>query len=474
MVSRWARRARQHLACLGCFRGLDWHVDVCPKAGGQACGETFLLTWLLGVSRGDTWLFLPYLVEVWDVGACVVRLGSHVVAPVFCELLCLGGCVPRVASALCLTPLVLRESFPAALAGKGLVIPTEPCSRGSPPYSLQVASFPVGFKCELQESVVVVSGCACCERGCWFAHAAVGFVVSLRILWSALCWLVVNSGEVLPEFFSVGSGGKWFAIVLSGVLVVLVEALSGPACVASAVLLAIVFLSDGLCCWPFGLCVLVKVLPRIAPLLILAKVLPRSAWTALSAFGGGVVPLTVCLAVVLARLSPCFIFLFLGCASGTSCVPMVGWFASLLVLYVLSQMVVWSLPLSCLEVELVAPLVRIWQRAMCLVCALEAPIAIGHVALSTCGESLPVGFESFQATGFGASVACSALFGLRLLAGGFLQPYRWYARLWSWLVPTLSPVCVWRVYYQLFIDSPLCVALASLEADGGVSCRFVW
>ncbi|MQM11128.1 hypothetical protein Taro_044033, partial [Colocasia esculenta] len=35
--------------------------------------------------------------------------------------------------------------------------------------------------------------------------------------------------------------------------------------------------SDGLCCWPFGLCVLVKVLPRIAPLLILAEVLPRSA-----------------------------------------------------------------------------------------------------------------------------------------------------------------------------------------------------
>ncbi|MQL89392.1 hypothetical protein Taro_021960 [Colocasia esculenta] len=25
------------------------------------------LTWLLGVSRGDTWLFLPDLVEVWDV-----------------------------------------------------------------------------------------------------------------------------------------------------------------------------------------------------------------------------------------------------------------------------------------------------------------------------------------------------------------------------------------------------------------------
>ncbi|MQL67871.1 hypothetical protein Taro_000139, partial [Colocasia esculenta] len=121
-----------------------------------------LLTWLLSVSRGDTWLFLLDLVEVWDVGACVVRLWSHVVAPVFCELLCLSGCVPRVASALCLTPLVLREScwarpwlwfvaftlfrcfivlcVPAALDGKGMVISIEPCSRGSPPYSLQVGT----------------------------------------------------------------------------------------------------------------------------------------------------------------------------------------------------------------------------------------------------------------------------------------------------------------------------------------------
>ncbi|MQL92448.1 hypothetical protein Taro_025066 [Colocasia esculenta] len=30
------------------------------------------------------------------LGACVVRLWYHVVAPVFRELLCLGGCVPRI------------------------------------------------------------------------------------------------------------------------------------------------------------------------------------------------------------------------------------------------------------------------------------------------------------------------------------------------------------------------------------------
>ncbi|MQL93061.1 hypothetical protein Taro_025696 [Colocasia esculenta] len=29
---------------------------------------------------------------------------------------------------------------PTALAGKGLAIPTEPCLRGSPPYSLQVGT----------------------------------------------------------------------------------------------------------------------------------------------------------------------------------------------------------------------------------------------------------------------------------------------------------------------------------------------
>ncbi|MQL95057.1 hypothetical protein Taro_027724 [Colocasia esculenta] len=87
--------------------------------------------------------------EVWDVGAFVVRLWSHVVAP--------------------------------------------------------VASFPTGSECELQESVADVARCACYKRGCWFARAAVGFVVGLCI--------------------RVGSE---------------------------------------VCC-PFGLCILVKVLPRIAP-----------------------------------------------------------------------------------------------------------------------------------------------------------------------------------------------------------------
>ncbi|MQM11309.1 hypothetical protein Taro_044217 [Colocasia esculenta] len=68
----------------------------------------------------DTWLFLPNLEEVRDVGAYVVRLGSHVVALRFHELLCLGGCVPRVASTLCC-------SGPTLVAGRGVTLVASAC-----------------------------------------------------------------------------------------------------------------------------------------------------------------------------------------------------------------------------------------------------------------------------------------------------------------------------------------------------------
>ncbi|MQM19093.1 hypothetical protein Taro_052093, partial [Colocasia esculenta] len=89
-------------------------------------------------------------------------------------------------------------------------------------------------------------------------------------LWllSAGCWLVVNSGEVLPKLFSVGSSGKPFVVLLvrvslrtNGALVVLMEVLPGPACIASA---CCSVLLDGPCCLVVGLRILVKVLPRIA------------------------------------------------------------------------------------------------------------------------------------------------------------------------------------------------------------------
>ncbi|MQL87957.1 hypothetical protein Taro_020508 [Colocasia esculenta] len=66
----------------------------------------FLLTWLLGVPRGNTWLFLPDLVEVWDVGCfcheTLVSLG--------CSGVCRG-----IASAFSLTLLVLLEPCLARL-----------------------------------------------------------------------------------------------------------------------------------------------------------------------------------------------------------------------------------------------------------------------------------------------------------------------------------------------------------------------
>ncbi|MQM18289.1 hypothetical protein Taro_051277, partial [Colocasia esculenta] len=155
-------------------------------------------------------------------------------------------------------------------------------------------------------------------------------------LWllSALCWLVVNSCKLLPEFFSVGSGGSENGLLLSGwlvrscgfsqsgALVVLVEVLPGPACVASEVLLAAVF------------SLMVRVVGRLGRLLaLLVEVLPKAAFVCgafdrMSGRGAG-------------QVVSLIVIEFLSCAGGTSCVPVVEWFASFLVPYVLFQMVVW-------------------------------------------------------------------------------------------------------------------------------------
>ncbi|MQL92880.1 hypothetical protein Taro_025514 [Colocasia esculenta] len=91
------------------------------------------------------------------LGACVVRLWSHVVAPVFRELLCLGG--PCRGVVFGLTRVVVE----ALLCFRCFVAL---CARSEH---------------ELQESAAAVVGCACCERGCCFARTAVGFVCGLRI-----------------------------------------------------------------------------------------------------------------------------------------------------------------------------------------------------------------------------------------------------------------------------------------------------
>ncbi|MQL96371.1 hypothetical protein Taro_029043 [Colocasia esculenta] len=322
-------------------------VVPCPRGvskvqGGSACGPSTLCRSKVAVPmvrRSFSHGFSVSLVVTpscsfptsWRsgmLGACVVRLWSHVVAPVFRELLCLGKCVPRCcfhfvfdstgSAGVVFGPtlvagrgITLFRCFvvlciPATLAGKGLVIPTEPCSRGSPPYSLQVASFPTGSECELQESVAAVAGCACCEHGCYFrsycswihprAVRSGGCVIKAErtYVWCGLhrCRVVVCGtgrrtvsccpGEACSQDYSglvfagccATSGLRYVVVVLAGAfwwvsqngaLVVLVEVLPGPACVASAVLLAAVFSLMVRVVWSFGLCVLVKVLPRISP-----------------------------------------------------------------------------------------------------------------------------------------------------------------------------------------------------------------
>ncbi|MQL78405.1 hypothetical protein Taro_010839, partial [Colocasia esculenta] len=157
---------------------------------------------------------------VWDGGACVVRLWSHVVAPVFHELfVSAGACrylLPHSLEFLLLWQVVARAL--GSLEGVwevGVII--------------VVASFPSGSERELQESVAAVAGCSCYECGhlsasllelsrCFVCCVAPLVERCNTCLWllSALCWLVVNSGEVLPEFFFIGSGGKLFVVLLLG------------------------------------------------------------------------------------------------------------------------------------------------------------------------------------------------------------------------------------------------------------------
>ncbi|MQM18953.1 hypothetical protein Taro_051953 [Colocasia esculenta] len=160
-------------------------------------------------------------------------------------------------------------------------------------------------------------------------------------LWllSAWRWLVVSSGEVLPEFFSIGSGGSEECSVLisaivvlpqglryaasvglagafwkNGAFVVLVEVLPGPDCVASIVLLAAVFSLMVCVLWSLGLCILVKVLPRIALCRFWQRFFPGVLCVGfgpplccpcvyLGVSGQGIVLLDVHLAVALASLS---------------------------------------------------------------------------------------------------------------------------------------------------------------------------
>ncbi|MQL92358.1 hypothetical protein Taro_024989 [Colocasia esculenta] len=171
----------------------------------------FVLTWLLGVSRSDTWLFLPDLVEVQDVGACVVRLWSHVVASVFRELLCLGGCVPRSIFASALLEFLLLWllfEFIAYLTG----LNSNPSGSSDPWVAARPSGVPgrglggrvVTVVSELRGPTrfVMVGVFARAKQMlvCCVAPLAECCGTWLRLL-SALCWLVVNSKLCCARFW---------------------------------------------------------------------------------------------------------------------------------------------------------------------------------------------------------------------------------------------------------------------------------
>ncbi|MQM09209.1 hypothetical protein Taro_042074 [Colocasia esculenta] len=343
-----------------------------------------------------------------------------------------------------LLPLV---GVPAALAGKGLVIPTKPCSRGSPPYSLQVASFLVGSEC-----VAAAAGGTCCERGCCFAHAAVGFVLGLRLWTLVRCsrsfsLLVLVEVRLPQNCVVLISGYCGVAFWVELVIVVLPSRLR---CIAWLPYVLVRFSRTVGCCpgENGALVVLVEVLPEPVVLLPLSDVfsllaiclgciLVMVSRTALGALGGGVVPWTVCLAMVLANLSSCSFFRFLSCAGGTSYVPRIERLVSFLAPYGLCQLVVWVVVLAgqfgamsrtvatlvakvpppcvvlsvpCVPCE-AAPVLLVW-----LACASIVPECVSACASAVLGgtsagsprvllvwvsggESLSVGLGLFQAIG---------------------------------------------------------------------------
>ncbi|MQM23951.1 hypothetical protein Taro_057020, partial [Colocasia esculenta] len=284
-----------------------------------------------------------------------------------------------------------------------------------------VASFPTGSEC-----VAVVAECTCFEHGCCFARAVVGFVVSLHVrvgvsrrlreptcsvaftgaeLWSAelvegvlalfaipFLWVDIFARAkqmlcVLPEFFSVGSSRGLFVVVLFEVSVVWLVAVALP---------------SRLRCIAWLPCILVR-FPELLVVVLVRVALRTILAFYLGAVGQGVVPLTECLAVVLASL--------------------IGRLAS------------FSRALrALLDGGLVAPLmcvVSLWcDRAVCLVfsvrrhrvCFCLACLCKYHFsACFACAsavlgrhlssfESLPVGLESSQATGVVAYCTLSVHF----------------------------------------------------------------
>ncbi|MQL72340.1 hypothetical protein Taro_004674 [Colocasia esculenta] len=407
-------------------------------------------------------LFFPDLVEVWDVGACVVRLWSHVVAPVFRKLLCLGGCVPRCC---------FRIVFDSAGSAGVVFGPTLVVGRGITLFCCFIVlcsrwlTFQQGPCVSYRRVLLLLLGARAMSVVAVFARAVVGFILGLHIR-------VVMSRRLREPTCGVAFTGAGLWCSQSSSLLVLVEVRFPQNCVV------LVFGCCGIALWVevhrLAACVLVSVVWLVAvaspsklrciawlpcycatsglryavvvlagafwwvsqngALVVLVEVLPEPVYVAFAGCCSGlcsfwatvVLPLwfegcrlvelrsgEVLLGRLLALLVEVvflFIFKFLGCADGTSCVLMVGWFASLLAPCVLSQM---GSGIVSVHVLLVPQL------------CLEALVAVWCVALS----AYVVGAVPW----FGAGVACSALFGLRLLAVLMLE--------WFVFVPSGALVC---------------------------------
>ncbi|MQL95281.1 hypothetical protein Taro_027943 [Colocasia esculenta] len=237
-----------------------------------------------------------------------------------------------------------------------------------------VASFPTGSGCELQESVADVAGCAFYERGCCFPHAAVGFILVLRIQRCSQSSSLLVLVEVrFPQNCVVLVSGCCCAALwvedCSGLV-------SASCCTTSGLRYAIVVLA-GAFWW---------VSQNDALVVLVEFYLLRSGR----------------LLALLVEVVFLFVFEFLDCGGGASCVSVVGWFASLLAPYVLSHMVVW---VACPVFSCVALSAYMVGAVPCVCVLLRADVVVVFLKL----------------LGFGAGVAYSTLLGLRFLACGFWQ-----------------------------------------------------
>ncbi|MQL98380.1 hypothetical protein Taro_031087 [Colocasia esculenta] len=249
-----------------------------------------------------------------------------------CFSVSVGAC-RGVASAFSLTPLVLLQSFPTALDGRDSLSQEFVVGRSwwrLVRHALLAVwlAFQQGPGVSCRRVLLLLLRACATSMVVVFAHAAVGFILGLCIrvvvsccgvaLWVEVHRLAACVLVMVHRLAALCSGNVFrdrLAVVLVRLALKTIPGLSLP-CKFSQDWLAL-FLQ---------FCLL-----RRRLLALLVEVLHRAAlcgaFDNVSGRGAGQVVFL-------------FVFEFLGYAGGTSCVPVVGWFASLLAPYMLSQMVV--------------------------------------------------------------------------------------------------------------------------------------